>query len=461
MPVFGSHIIPENTLTEKTSDIEIEAKDTERIVLGLALDDVTMGIKKSIFSYQVTIKRGKLPEPVGGVYTFNDDNTATLTGYYGLTKNFDIPTTVALKTSNTYSFNSANASDFNNALNLEMDSLIPGKFSYEKDGETINAGEIIFPFLYLSETIGSSEGGEDGAGLSIDNMPKFSIESLPKFDIGTNFVKKFYAYDRTQAAGLFEMGGYGSLLLIPYSNITSLKITINMTNITEESETIIKKLITMGLAERLGLEDFSYDDLVAYTQNHPNGITLKKGITSKDKDFLTTAFTLECVYMIAGVQMGILDLDNLDSPGSSDPLPKPDNFNMPEYESDIYLTYSDFVFETFVDGEGYKVTSIGSDIFSLTRGQYLESIRIPETIINIEDDAFSSLGVTLKSFYIDSEIIAKQITFDTLPSWATKIIQPGTILCIKDTIKDLDTNLFNETYFNISNIDGYVCYQKK
>ena len=47
-----------------SGNVEIAANGTERIVLGLALDDVTKGITSADFTYTITISRGELPTSV-------------------------------------------------------------------------------------------------------------------------------------------------------------------------------------------------------------------------------------------------------------------------------------------------------------------------------------------------------------------------------------------------------------
>ena len=51
----------ENTILSDSGNIEITAQGTERIVLGLALDDATLSINNIPFTYTITITRGELP----------------------------------------------------------------------------------------------------------------------------------------------------------------------------------------------------------------------------------------------------------------------------------------------------------------------------------------------------------------------------------------------------------------
>ncbi len=123
--VVQNDIIPENTLTEKTSDIEIEAKNTGRIVLGLSLEDVTKGITKSSFGYTIAITRGQLPEEITDIkFSFDEEKKeATVIGYTGTSGEMVIPETVGNHTNLT-----TKTLEFEDAS--EMMSAMGGKLSY-------------------------------------------------------------------------------------------------------------------------------------------------------------------------------------------------------------------------------------------------------------------------------------------------------------------------------------------
>ena len=87
----------ENTILRDSGNVEITADDTERIVLGLALDDVTKGITSAGFTYTITISRGELPiEPITDMlFSVDEGNeTATLTSYTGSGTMVEIPETI-------------------------------------------------------------------------------------------------------------------------------------------------------------------------------------------------------------------------------------------------------------------------------------------------------------------------------------------------------------------------------
>ena len=88
----------ENTILRDSGNVEITADGTERIVLGLAIDDVTTDITSADFTYKITISRGELPEvePITDMtFAFNEENkTATLTSYTGSDTVVEIPETI-------------------------------------------------------------------------------------------------------------------------------------------------------------------------------------------------------------------------------------------------------------------------------------------------------------------------------------------------------------------------------
>ena len=90
-----------NTILEDSGNVEISAKGTERIVLGLALDNVTLGMDSVGFKYTITISRGSLPinEITGMNFSFNEENkTATLVDYAGSGGDVVIPDKVGIRT---------------------------------------------------------------------------------------------------------------------------------------------------------------------------------------------------------------------------------------------------------------------------------------------------------------------------------------------------------------------------
>ena len=100
----------ENTILQDSGNVEITADGTERIVLGLALDDVTKGITSADFTYTITISRGELPiEPITDMtFTVDEENkTATLTSYIGSGGDVTIPESIgyASPSSMTLTFN--------------------------------------------------------------------------------------------------------------------------------------------------------------------------------------------------------------------------------------------------------------------------------------------------------------------------------------------------------------------
>ena len=99
----------ENTILRDSGNVEITANGTERIVLGLALDDVTTGITSADFTYKITISCGELPiEPITDMeFSLNEAGTATLESYTGSGGDVVIPESIGYDTtsSKTLTFN--------------------------------------------------------------------------------------------------------------------------------------------------------------------------------------------------------------------------------------------------------------------------------------------------------------------------------------------------------------------
>ena len=148
-----------NTRFAQTDDVEIKASNgepysTNRIVLGLALEDATQSISDAMgdFSYTVNVQRGNLEYQVISdmVFGFDETNkTATLGAYTGSATEVEIPSSVSniivepkvVKLGNGWteeSLNSLAALDMGKGISLYM----PSTISFE-DGSTIKS---LIPF---------------------------------------------------------------------------------------------------------------------------------------------------------------------------------------------------------------------------------------------------------------------------------------------------------------------------
>ncbi len=135
----------ENTILRDSGNVEITAGGTERIVLGLALDDVTTGIKSAGFTYKITISRGELPiEPITDM-TFSIDEatkTATLTSYTGTGTMVEIPETIGAieqttKTLGQYADISALMTSLSGTSTGIVDAFLVGDITYDGLDEPI------------------------------------------------------------------------------------------------------------------------------------------------------------------------------------------------------------------------------------------------------------------------------------------------------------------------------------
>ena len=134
----------ENTILRDSGNVEITADGTERIVLGLALDDVTKGITSADFTYTIIISRGELPEVEAITdMTFSLDEvtkTATLTSYTGSDTIVEIPETIGVgkqttKTLGLYANVNALITEFSSSESGLLDVYLVGDISYTSGNE--------------------------------------------------------------------------------------------------------------------------------------------------------------------------------------------------------------------------------------------------------------------------------------------------------------------------------------
>ncbi len=146
----------ENTILRDSGNVEITANGTERIVLGLALDDVTTGITSADFTYTITISPEGLPaEPITDMtFTFNEDNkTATLTSYTGTDTMVEIPETVGAakqttKTFGTYADISALMTSLTGTSTGMVDAYLVGDISYTSGNEqNVAENQMIYSWM--------------------------------------------------------------------------------------------------------------------------------------------------------------------------------------------------------------------------------------------------------------------------------------------------------------------------
>ncbi len=139
----------ENTILRDSGNVEIVADGTERIVLGLALDDVTLGIDQANFSYTITINCGELPaEPITDM-TFSLDEatkTATLTSYTGTDTMVEIPETIGKIKQTTKTFGPyADMTSLTDTSIGMPDAYLVGDISYTSGNEPkVDENQVIY-----------------------------------------------------------------------------------------------------------------------------------------------------------------------------------------------------------------------------------------------------------------------------------------------------------------------------
>ena len=92
----------QNTYYKFTDSLQLSAKESGNIVIGLALEDATLN-ENGTFSFNINFARGELPKEITDMlFTFNEqDKTATLMSYTGTDTKVEIPKAVGATTQTT------------------------------------------------------------------------------------------------------------------------------------------------------------------------------------------------------------------------------------------------------------------------------------------------------------------------------------------------------------------------
>ena len=185
----------ENTILRDSGNVEISSNgtedDTKRIVLGLALDDVTTGIISAGFTYKITISRGELPaEPITDMlFSVNEaTGTATLISYTGTGGDVVIPEKIGydIVSSRTLTFNTME--DMVSGMNMmyfyqDLNIKLPNQEA---------AKHIENPMLWINENIPTiQKTPEDYFPMTIQTVDRYTIEQ-----------KEYAAFDQDAATML-------------------------------------------------------------------------------------------------------------------------------------------------------------------------------------------------------------------------------------------------------------------
>ena len=231
--VVQNDIIPENTLTEKTSDIEIEAKNTGRIVLGLSLEDVTKGITKSSFGYTIAITRGQLPAEITDLkFSFDEEKKeATVIGYTGTSGEMVIPETVGNHTNlTTKTLKFENVSEMMSAMGGKLsgsDAFSIADISYTVGGEKKTSNKDMV-FAWLNQNLTATD-------ITINFLPSYEInyEDCERLGI-TNSMDEAMLLLIGPATGVVTSSGSGSNLgALQLEKLFNTYYTVNIEGVGE------------------------------------------------------------------------------------------------------------------------------------------------------------------------------------------------------------------------------------
>ncbi len=381
----------QNTIFDQTDNINIPAKaegvnGSGRIVLGLALDDVTRSANGD-FNYEITVSMGELPNEVINdmLFTIDEANkTATFAGYTGTAKEVQIPSSFSLSTTDTNIFTGTldDVMVIFNSLDSSFISM-PGSLSYTTTSEgLIDLEDSVSPFLsffynlYLYANIPS-------------DLETITFETLSQFDIGLNYLKIMnrVIYNLSGITNLPACTIY-PLAMLSKGEMLSFDVKINMENVNVEETTVLEDIINI-MHDNLPENMNEYSEFISFVDSNP---TMSFDYTDLQNNRSDEYYAL----MIASNYLTKYIQDNDKSPEP------PSDFSMPEQETGIYLSFSNMVYsDKPVKGKEYTVTSIGGDAFKGNTS--VEKCEIPYTVTSIKSRAFSDC-TNLKYIILPNEI---------------------------------------------------------
>ena len=326
-----------NISTNKTR-VEMQGKATAYFVIGMSLDNPTDPITDISFSYTIQLNNGALPVLRLSDYQFklNADKTASLLSYGGMNTVVDVPEKVGVAKLNNYILNLSNGEGFLTLSSLFQQDLkitLPENSKVVYKGQQLNGTHTIENPLFLYEQIFT---GLLYGSLNSDDCFPMTIETLDSYDISGTDVDFFTN----------EENGLGMQELMQIFQVHFYQF--------------------MGMSST-GLQSFdlSYKD-------GDNTVTCAVNAQSFE-DAKTDETSAIYKYMMAITGASTVD----------------------DLRSILPVTFSNFVYDIPVEGDGYTVTSIGeknaiTGSTSKVFNSPVEKITLPDTITKIEDDAFSN-----------------------------------------------------------------------
>ena len=351
----------DNTILRDSGNVEIAADGTERIVLGLALDDVTTGITSTDFTYTITISRGGLPiEPITGMeFAFNEENkTATLTSYAGSGGDVTIPESIGYvsPSSMTLTFNTMEDMT-SNAMNM--------MYFYQDLYITLPNQEaqlIENPMLWLYENMDME------TGLLPEDYFPMTIQTVDSYTIDQEDYNKYATLDQSMAR---------MATIIPIQNIMQnmLLTSVDVQYGTEgRSFTFNMENYNAAMAGDESPTSLAIQDFMSKRQSDPKSLlpvtysNFKHNVLVKGGEYSVTSIGVEAFYRCSS-------LTSIEIPSSVTSIGEA-----------AFMDCS--ALETVTFGENSQLESIGFSAFRFCSN--LTSIEIPSSVTSIGGSAFSS-----------------------------------------------------------------------
>ena len=371
----------ENTILSDSGNIEISAQTTNRIVLGLALDDATRSIDDIQFNYTITITRGELPVEEITDFSFTIDEsakTATLTSYSGTGGIVTIPESIGCYTvpQEIVTLTFDNMDDLgNNAAYLFMDANIQTASPVVQPQEH----PVENAYMWFTENMESIQSNSD-----LYFPMTITTVKNQTFDYEND-----YQYLRQIAENMYSTSGVSNFAF-QFSEDTDIVVDEFTSTVAQMCSMFISYPIMMvaeGLIDGIEL-------------SYPNGsFTLTAESYSNAMDDTNTDETSVAIRDFMMVMQGVFTEKNFVS----------EEIFASKLKTILPISYSNIKYpgtptDIFVEGSTYKVTSIASNAFvgidsntllsdcilNPYRTSVLDiySLTIPATINSIASDAF-------------------------------------------------------------------------
>ena len=471
----------ENTILLDSGNVEITADGTERIVLGLALDDVTKGITSADFTYTITISRGGLPiEPITDMEFSIDEatKTATLRSYGGSGVDVVIPESIGYGTGSSVALTLESMEDMtSNEMNM--------MYFYQDLYITLPNQKtqlIENPLLWRNENADAMEATpENYFPMTIQTVESYTIDEVDYAE----FNQKMASNAALLAFAPIQMIMENALLTsvhVQYGT-NGQSFTFNMENYnayTDGDDSTIDDFMSKMESDPKSLlpvtySNFEYNvlvkggeysvtsigsyafysDLVICNLYIPNTIT---SIESSAFGSIVSSSIIENVYAedldtLLNIDYDFIPSSNASSGSSIISLTNP--FCIAD---NVYIN-GELLPEEITIEDGLTEIKPGT----LAGLDTVKTINIPSSVTSIGADAFYICS-NLSSVYIDGQAVANMLTGTNDAGGLLGNIDTSEKVYINNTLTLTGgAKTYMESNFEIvtSDVSGYVCYQKK